>query len=125
MANNPNDWTDLDPSQITGEICMQCGRCCKTTWRQPYDEKKEDYLNAMFELSPRSFVKRDGNQICVENWCSNLMPDLKCRIYENRPEICSKYNCFEMANSMKRLPEYYDFIMDLIRKRDDRKNQSS
>lgn len=112
------EWEDLDPSLITSDICIQCGRCCKVSWSKPYKEETEEYLRAMFELSSRSFVKvqptNSGQKITVENWCSNLMPDLKCRIYENRPLTCQRYNCFEMANAKKKMPEYYDFVKGLI-----------
>ena len=29
-----SDWKELDEDLITSEVCMQCGKCCKTTWIQ-------------------------------------------------------------------------------------------
>ena len=120
-------WVDLDPSLITSEICMQCGRCCKTTWIQDRWTEHENhprsdklpYLQAMFGRSPRSFVEprkaSDGtDKVAVVNWCTQLMPDLSCKIYKDRPQMCRDYNCFKAANGTKKLPEYYDFIKGLI-----------
>jgi len=114
-----DDWKDLDPKLITGDICTQCGRCCKTTWHHSYSPEQKDYLEAMFELSPRSFVESNPERksLKVVNWCSNLMPDLKCRIYKNRPSICSRYNCFEWSNSKKLMPEYFNFVFSLLTKK--------
>lgn len=118
-----NDWEPLDESLITSDICLECGRCCKTSWIQeryttpkdPADRKdKFPYLQAMFELNPKSFVTASDDKVKVTNWCSQLMQDNRCRIYENRPEMCSTYNCFKAANGMKQLPEFYDHIKKLI-----------
>lgn len=121
------EWVDLDPSLITSEICMQCGRCCKTTWIQDRWTEHENhpqsdklpYLQAMFGRSPRSFVEprkaSDGtDKVAVVNWCTQLMPDLSCKIYKDRPQMCRDYNCFKAANGRKKPPEYYDFIKGLI-----------
>ena len=109
------EWVDLDPSLITEDICMQCARCCKVTLRQPYNKDKMQYLKAMFEHTPRVEVKRESTKnIGVVNWCSQLQTDLTCGIYKNRPKICQEYNCFDMGNKTKKLPEYYDFVKELL-----------
>lgn len=59
-------------------------------------------------------MEERGDKVAVTNWCSQLMPDLSCKIYKNRPQMCRDYNCFEAANGWKRLPEYYDHIKGLI-----------
>ena len=104
-----SDRKELDEDLITSEVCMQCGKCCKTTW-----------IQAMFSRSPRSFVEVRPNRpgkpekVAVCNWCSQLMPNLSCGIYESRPTMCQVYNCFTAANSGKRDPEYFEFIQTLI-----------
>jgi len=113
-------WVDLDPDKITSDICMDCGRCCKTTWAQnrftdsktPQD--RLPYLQAMFGRSPRTFVEQRSDKVACVNWCSQLMPDLKCKIYENRPQMCADFNCFVEANAKKRPPEAYDHIKKLV-----------
>jgi Fe-S-cluster containining protein len=121
-------WTDLDPDLITGDICMQCGMCCKTTWTQERFPSsgvdRAPYLKAMFDDRDKSEVvtrKRNGKEVVsVVNWCSHLkekpenIHHVMCDIYENRPQMCSDYNCFRAANGVKRLPEYYDLISKLI-----------
>ncbi len=73
-------------------------------------------MKAMFEYTPRVEVKQvsNGREIGVVNWCSQLQSDLTCGIYENRPRICQDYNCFAMANRSKKLPEYYEFVKELL-----------
>ncbi len=123
VVTKDKEWVDLDPSLITSEVCMQCGKCCKTTWIQKRystrkngpDNDKLPYLQAMFGRSPRSFVEERGpDKVAVVNWCTQLMPDLKCKIYNNRPQMCRDYNCFTAANGKKTLPEYYEFIQGII-----------
>lgn len=119
-----SDRKELDEDLITSEVCMQCGKCCKTTWIQErYTDSGQDrldYLQAMFSRSPRSFVEVRPNRpgkpekVAVCNWCSQLMPNLSCGIYESRPTMCQVYNCFTAANSGKRDPEYFEFIQTLI-----------
>jgi len=113
------EWKDLDPSLIQSDICTQCGRCCKTSWHHEYSIKQEAYLEAMFDKSPRSYVESDpvNKKLKVVNWCSNLLPDLRCGIYKNRPEICVVYNCFTWSNSKKVLPEAFDHIFSLLTKK--------
>jgi len=115
-------WVDLDPDKITPDICMDCGRCCKTTWVQARftgssaatRQDRLPYLQSMFGRSPRTFVEKRGEKVACVNWCSQLMPDLKCNIYENRPQMCRDFNCFFEANAKKRLPEAYDHIKKLV-----------
>ena len=116
------DWRELDENLITSEVCMDCGRCCKTTWIQPRwthhnehpDSDKLPYLQAMFGKSSRSYVEERGDKVAVVNWCSNLQPDLSCGIYKDRPGMCRAYNCFKAANGSKRLPEYWTHIKKLV-----------
>ena len=114
-----DDWVDLDPDLITSDVCTDCGRCCKTSWIQPRHttngSDRLPYLQAMFGRSPRTFVelRKDKKVACV-NWCSQLMPNLKCKIYENRPQMCRDFNCFKEANGEKRLPEAWDHIKKLV-----------
>ena len=118
------DWKKLDESLITSEVCLQCGKCCKTTWIQDrrtkaknHDGDKFEYLQAMFGRSPRSFVElRPNNKVAVVNWCSQLNPDLTCNIYKDRPQMCIDFNCFKEANGRKGFPEYFDHIKSLIRR---------
>ena len=113
-----SEWVDLDPDLIVSEVCMDCGRCCKTTWVQDrYAGSGQDrlpYLQAMFSRSAKTYVEPRGEQVACVNWCSQLKPDLTCNIYKDRPKMCSDYNCFKAANGAKRLPEYYDHIKKLV-----------
>lgn len=114
-----SDWKDLNTDLIKSDICMQCGRCCKTTWHHTYSASQEAYLEAMFQKSSRSYVVSDSEnkKLKVVNWCSNLMPDLSCGIYKTRPEVCVRYNCFEMSNKKKIMPESFNYIFSLLTKK--------
>ena len=134
------EYRPLDEDLITSDVCIQCGRCCKTTWLQPrwnkaernrekYGERvdKMPYLREMFSQSTTTFVEERGDTAAVITWCPNLKqdafcpskdwdgnPTYKCGIYKNRPDVCSAYNCFTAANGQKRNPEYFEFIKGLI-----------
>ena len=110
------EYRPLDENLITSDVCVQCGRCCKTTWLQPRWNKAErnshrvdkiPYLKEMFSQSTTSFVEERGDKVAGVN-------TFKCGIYETRPDVCAAYNCFTAANGMKRNPEYFDFIKGLI-----------
>ena len=111
-------WDELDESLITSEVCLQCGKCCKTTWTQDRFTKggadRLPYLQAMFGRSARTFVEAREKKVACVNWCSQLMPDLKCNIYQNRPQMCIDFNCFKEANGRKRLPEFWTHIKKLV-----------
>jgi len=113
-----SEWVDLDPDLITSDVCTDCGRCCKTSWiqdrRSSNGSDRLPYLQAMFGRSPRTFVEQRGEKVACVNWCSQLMPDLKCKIYENRPQMCVDFNCFKEANGQKRLPEAWDHVKKLV-----------
>jgi Fe-S-cluster containining protein len=38
-----------------------------------------------------------------------------CSIYENRPQVCSNYNCFEASNRGKRRPQNFARISEIIK----------
>lgn len=117
-----DEWEPLDESLITGDICMQCGRCCKMTMTENRFHKRStaddtdrgSYVEAMFALNPKAKVVVKDDTIDVIIHCSHLQPDLKCGIYKDRPKICIEYNCFKWANGKKQFPQYYDFIKNLI-----------
>ena len=127
---NVDTWVELDEDLITSDVCIRCGMCCKTTWAQPGKsgtvtaEERLEYLQAIFDDRPEdrnetTDVKAVGNNVHVVNWCRQLdVTDefRTCKIYENRPQMCRNYNCFREANGKKRLPQYYDFIKNIIDK---------
>ncbi len=64
-------WKELDESLITSEVCLQCGKCCKTTWTQDRFTKggadRLPYLQAMFGRSARTFVKATEKKVACVN----------------------------------------------------------
>ena len=115
-------WKDLDPSKITSSVCLQCASCCKHTVRyteskERYATNKVEYLMAMFGKPKKDFtVTTDGKkwEIQVVFKCNQLKPDNSCKIYENRPNTCERFNCFTTANINKQLPENWSRIKELV-----------
>jgi Fe-S-cluster containining protein len=100
---------------------MQCARCCKWTntvkQNRKYAKPRIEFLIAVLDIPVENFsISKDHDQFRVRHVCKQLQPDKTCGIYEDRPGICRRYNCFEMANKHKRLPEGYEEIMKLINK---------
>lgn len=116
-------WKELDPEEITNNVCMQCASCCKHTVRynettEVYARRKIEYLKAMYNKPIEDFkllkVGNNGYQVHVTFKCAQLLPNNGCRIYEKRPYTCSRFNCFETSNINKRLPENYENIRKYI-----------
>ena len=59
--------------------CSGCGCCCKRI------KSVVELLNLKDKSTPLFFPYNwDSNGVC-----ENLLPDNKCRVYENRPLICN------------------------------------
>jgi Fe-S-cluster containining protein len=70
--------------------CVDCSRCCENIFL-PFladgDEKRwiEYHGLKVIENEMGAFIK-------INNKCSQLK-DGKCSIYEDRPDVCRKYDC--------------------------------
>lgn len=98
----------LDESLINSEVCTNCGRCClftKMPERQlnlgipPSDWFKEMYPEGTISLQYEATlpVKLIEDFDGFYAGCVHLV-DRKCTNYENRPRICSEFNCFNFFN---------------------------
>lgn len=120
----------LDSKLIDSETCIRCGHCCKWTTQthmrngigvEWIDTIVED--NDLVKLVKHNKVDYQGKRAQpfeLEIKCSKLIVDekegtAKCGIYMNRPTVCSDYNCFDMANKLKRRPEGWNKITNAIK----------
>lgn len=71
--------------------CTSCGGCCRRVWRQP--------------AWPRQFMRDDGS-------CVFLGEDSRCRIYDNRPDLCQISKGGTTKEWMKQNAEICNKIMD-------------
>ena len=117
-----SDWKELDRDLITSEVCVQCAACCKTTTHADkttlrYAEEYIEYGMAMWGYPRERFklVKFPNKYtVRVTHKCVQLNVDNTCKLYDTRPYICKKYNCFWSANISKTYPEKYDHIKKVI-----------
>ena len=70
--------------------CVDCFKCCVNVYLPFYaDDDEKRWL----EYHGIEVIKNDiGTFIKINNKCSKLK-DGKCSIYEERPNVCRKYNC--------------------------------
>lgn len=131
----------LDDSLITSEVCIQCGHCCKFTTPNLYvhPENGPEWLNVIAKhdrtrllwydnekvkhqsLSEGRVVEEERASFKVEFTCPKLQIDEEagtkiCGIYEDRPKVCSNYNCFRMANQTGQRPQNWKLISELVEK---------
>ena len=80
----------------TGSLCEQCvALCCryyafaidKPTTRRDF----EDLRWFMLHEDTLLFVEEGDWHIQVNRKCRHLLPDNRCGVYDNRPEICREY----------------------------------
>jgi len=117
------EWKELNQDLITSKVCLTCASCCKTTThivktKLRYAEEYVEYGMAMWDYPKDRFktIKKSDTeyQVYVTHKCVQLNVDNSCKLYDNRPYICKKFNCFWSANIAKRLPENYDHIKKVI-----------
>ena len=78
--------------------CSACkGSTCCTYITQEIDtpSKKKDYSILLWQVSHENIhVCKDDDSwyLLVEGRCSHLLPDGRCGIYENRPDICREHS---------------------------------
>jgi Fe-S-cluster containining protein len=78
-------------------VCTECGKCCTYVAvgvNAPNSVRRAtDMLWYLFHENVT--VYRDGGgewSVVFETRCRNLQPDLRCSVYEHRPEICRSFD---------------------------------
>lgn len=129
------EYKPLDKSLITSEVCIQCGHCCKwTSITHVTNGPGPEWLDVVIGSNPLTEMKKHNKRDLrlpsgkamknatpfeIEFRCPKLKTNEEghklCSIYENRPKICSDYNCFEASNRAERRPENFDRISKIIK----------
>lgn len=96
------------------DTCSSPGHCCKgftlnhsqgqfTVWNEPgWEEKAREYVSQVgmpffyplpfVESGDRPLWKHEGRTYFAPQWsCERLGPDGRCTQYEDRPELCRRY----------------------------------
>ena len=100
----------LQESDITEDVCKSCGICCeielKPNWKKP---RQFEWLHAIVENHDNIETTEKGIRIR----CSHLRktkhathPYWECDIYEDRPQLCSDFNCVSWAKYSDDLTQY-------------------
>ena len=77
--------------------CTVCGKCCTYVSVGVNGPNSVDHATEMlwYLYHQNVTVYRDGDgewSVVFETRCRNLQPDLRCAIYEHRPEICRDFD---------------------------------
>ena len=91
--------------------CIKCGYCCSSA--SLIISPDSDNGKAIIPLSPIPFGFVDKIDIIIYGGCKHFNPqNQECKIYENRPEICKKYQCWEYKQSRMVIDgiRYLEFI---------------
>lgn len=77
--------------------CLDCGECCTYVAVGINAPRTPGYATDVlwYLYHEGVYVYRDGDgdwSVHFEARCRNLAPDLKCRIYEERPHICRGFS---------------------------------
>ncbi len=133
--------TKLDESLINSDVCLKCGHCCKWTSEMQHCHPKDGpewlsviakqndktnlkwYANEVTEHYSKSedkLIREERAQFKIQFTCPKLDINKEagtktCTIYEDRPKVCSNYNCFRNANQLNQRPENWNFISSIIK----------
>jgi hypothetical protein len=103
------DPLDLEPEDITPEVCQRCAMCCRMQLEARGDHRQLPLMEIVFR--ERLVVARREPCACgcggetfeghVVETCPRLEEQddgrLLCSDYENRPQLCRDYNCVAWA----------------------------
>jgi hypothetical protein len=89
------------PLKITGR-CMACGKCCQSIilFHRGSPVKSPAQFEKLVKKKPfyrsLSMVSQNARTGVLYFSCEHLGADNRCRIYENRPDICRNYPASRM-----------------------------
>lgn len=86
--------------------CIKCGNCCKR-FEAVIDQEKEENartiaaIKKVFADGKMKMVlsRYDQIKIRIEGPCQHLDENNRCRIYEDRPDICKNFYCEKSLNT--------------------------
>lgn len=73
--------------------CMSCGKCCANILLVSSSEMKK--IKKYIQTNKIKPINRQSIMLPYQDICPFLTQDNKCNIYEVRPAICKRYQCYE------------------------------
>ena len=73
--------------------CMSCGKCCANILLVSSSEIKK--IKKYIQTNNIKSINRQSIMLPYQDICPFLTQDKKCIIYEVRPAICKRYQCYE------------------------------
>lgn len=73
--------------------CMSCGKCCANILLVSSSEVKR--IKKYIQTNKIKPINRQSIMLPYQDICPFLTKDKKCNIYEVRPTICKRYQCYE------------------------------
>jgi uncharacterized protein len=90
--------------------CKLCGKCCHNVSVEvdepETDEELDEYLWLILHKGVTIYINEDQWYVEFQTPCKMLDKKRKCRIYDQRPELCKKYsskNCLHHGEG-----DYFD-----------------
>lgn len=82
------------PAPPTESLCLHCGMCCDGTLFRDVELQPGDDLEKLRALGLRVSVPRSEFRVpSFKQPCAALCPDLRCRVYADRPARCREFEC--------------------------------
>ena len=88
----------MEYKDITSNLCLHCGECCKIYIPARGDNRYFEFLNAT-GLEVQMFNENNGRIFL--GYCKHLSISndiYKCDIYDRRPQLCRNFNCLAWAS---------------------------
>ncbi len=81
----------MAPSTIIRDLCLQCGLCCNGVIFRDVELQASDDPQRLeaagLTVNPRRHAAT------IPQPCSALGPDLRCKVYADRPKRCREFEC--------------------------------
>lgn len=99
MSEKRRELPVIQPAPRGDELvpCLECGKCCTYVAVGINAPRTPGYATDVlwYLYHENVYVYRDGDgdwSVHFAARCKNLAPDLRCRIYEERPHICRSFD---------------------------------
>jgi Fe-S-cluster containining protein len=102
---------------VPDELCLSCGLCCDGTLFRDVELQPSDDAAKLHVLGLRMIRSRRGEAAAHPKFpqpCSALCPDLKCRVYADRPARCRQFEC-ALFKSVAAAPSELPAALKVIR----------
>lgn len=89
----------IKPAEMTPEnkcdFCTNSKCCTYVTQKIPTPRSKDDFDHLLWQVSHNNvsaYKDEDGWFLLFDTKCNHLLPNGRCGIYEERPQVCRDYS---------------------------------